>query len=353
MVPFRIIHYLNQFFAGQGGEDQADLPVQVCPGPLGPGKRLQGLLEGSAEIAVTVYCGDNYFPAHRAEALEGILRITREEDIQIVVAGPAFAAGRYGFACVEVCHFLSTSLGLDCVTGIHPKSPALEGFKQYRDRRVFALPTAENVSGMEKALGKMAGFIRKLSSGASIGSASEEGYLPHGIRLVEVAKRRGVERALDMLLDKLGGRSFSTEIPVSSLQKVSVAPPIMNFSNITVALATTAGVVEAGNPDGFKTHRNTKWKKYSIAGLNSMQDKPWEVRHGGYNTLFMLGNANYSVPLDVCRDLEKKGLFGKLSPHYYSSPGQGGEISVMEGIGQAMASDMKAEGVGAVLLVST
>ena len=28
-APVRVVHYVNQFFAGIGGEDKADLPVQV------------------------------------------------------------------------------------------------------------------------------------------------------------------------------------------------------------------------------------------------------------------------------------------------------------------------------------
>ena len=36
----KIIHYLNQFFAGIGGENKADVPVGLIEGAVGPGKRL-------------------------------------------------------------------------------------------------------------------------------------------------------------------------------------------------------------------------------------------------------------------------------------------------------------------------
>ena len=353
MEKVRVMHYINQFFAGVGSEDKADLALTFREGAMGPGKRLQSLLGDSAEVVITVYCGDNYFAKHYDEAVERLLQIARDYEAKIVVAGPAFASGRYGFTCVEICHALSASVGLDCITGFHAENPAIEGYRQYKDRRFFAFPTAESVSGMDEALSTMARFVFKFAAGSAIGSASEEGYIPRGFRVVEVVEKSSAERAVDMLLDKMADRSFSTEIPIGSLEKVLVAPPTDNLGNATLALVSTAGVVPAGNPDGFKMHRNTHWKKYSIAGLNSMKDAQWEVRHGGYNTAFMSDDANYGVPVDVCRKLETEGAFSKLYPYFYTIPGINGLISVMQEVGKEIASDMKAEGVDAALLVST
>ena len=119
MSQFRVMHYLNQFFAGVGGEDKADVPLYSQEGPMGPGKRLQDLLRDSANIVITTYCGDNYFSEHTDDVLGKISQIARDQAVDIVVAGPAFEAGRYGFACIEVCHFLSSSAGLPCVTGMY------------------------------------------------------------------------------------------------------------------------------------------------------------------------------------------------------------------------------------------
>jgi glycine reductase len=128
------MHYLNQFFVGIGGEEKADVPVGSREGTVGPGKRLQDLLGDSAKIVTTVYCGDNYFAEHSDEALASTLRIAKDQDVKIVVAGPAFQAGRYGFACAEVMHYLRTSLDLYCVGGTHIENPAVATYKQYKDR---------------------------------------------------------------------------------------------------------------------------------------------------------------------------------------------------------------------------
>ncbi|MBI4525961.1 MAG: glycine/betaine/sarcosine/D-proline family reductase selenoprotein B [Deltaproteobacteria bacterium] len=353
MAKLRVMHYLNQFFAGIGGEEKAGTPVAFLEGPVGPGKRLQSLMEGSAEIVVTALCGDNYFAERTDEVLASILEIARIRDVNFLVAGPAFASGRYGVACAQVCHSVSASLALQCVTGMHPDNPGAEIYKQHKNRSLFLLPTTEAVVGMESALYSIALLVSKLAAGSTIGPPAKEGYLPRGIRVDEIATRSGAARAVSMLLDKLSGRPVTTEIPIESLDVVPAAPPVLNLSKTVLALVTTSGIVPLGNPDGFRGYQNSKWAKYSIENLNSMQDSGWEVVHGGYNTEFMKKNPNYGVPLDACRKLERAGVFDGLHFDFYATPGARGLISVMQDIGREIALDMQAHRVGGVLLVAT
>ena len=41
VTPVRAVHYLNQFFAGIGGEDVANIPPRMQDGPVGSGRALQ------------------------------------------------------------------------------------------------------------------------------------------------------------------------------------------------------------------------------------------------------------------------------------------------------------------------
>lgn len=353
MAQARVMHYLNQFFAGMGGEEKADTPLGFYEEPVGPGKRLQALLRDSAKIVVTPYCGDNYFHEHHDEVLEKVLQIAKDKDVQMVVAGPAFGAGRYGSACVEVCHYLSSSANLHGVTGMYIENPGVDAYKQYKDRRVFILPTSDAITDMEDALSKMAKFALKLASGSIIGSAIEEGYIPRGFRFQEAVSKSGVERAIDMLLNKVAGRSFTTEVPLEKLEEIPVAPRITNLKDACIALASSSGVTSAGNPYGFTAYRNTQFKKYSIEKLNSMLDTKWDVMHGGYDTGEMYDNTNFGVPLDAARELEREGVFARLYPYFYGTTGVQALISAMEAIGRGIAADMKAESVNGVLLVST
>ncbi len=355
MAQANVLHYLNQFFAGKGGEDKADTALSFAEGPMGPGKRVQALLGNSATITATAYCGDNYFVEHSAEVQEQILQFAKDREISIVVAGPAFAAGRYGFACEEVCHFLSSSRALSSVIGMHNENPAVEGYKQYRDRNVFIVPTAESLSGsnMEDALSRMAQFISKLAAGAPIGSSLLEGYIPRGFRIDETVPKTGAERAIAMLLDRISGRPFVTEIPLEGLDAMAFAAGIDNLKEAHLAIITTSGVVPQGNPDNFKVQRNSQWKKYSIEGMKAMKAVDWEVVHGGHNPMFINNNPNFSVPLDACRELVAEGYFAKLYSSYYVTSGAQALVSAMETIGKEIALDLKAEGVDGAVLVAT
>ena len=129
--------------------------------------------------------------------------------------------------------------------------------------------------------------------------------------------------------------------------------PLADLAHANIAVVTTSGVVPWGNPDGFRTYRNTSWRKYNISELKALEPNVWEAVHGGYNTSFMNKNPHYGVPLDALRNLEAEKVIGKLYPAYYVLPGNQGAPSVMKRIGHEIADDLRAAGVDGVLLVST
>ncbi|HZD39442.1 MAG TPA: glycine/sarcosine/betaine reductase selenoprotein B family protein, partial [Terriglobales bacterium] len=63
----RVVHYLNQFFGGRGGEDKAGMPLEVRSGAVGPGMLLERLLGEDTQVVVTLVCGDNYAVEHQQE----------------------------------------------------------------------------------------------------------------------------------------------------------------------------------------------------------------------------------------------------------------------------------------------
>ena len=59
MAKYRVVHYINQFYAGIGGEEQADTGLFCEEGPKGPGMAFKGALGPDFEIVATIYWGDN------------------------------------------------------------------------------------------------------------------------------------------------------------------------------------------------------------------------------------------------------------------------------------------------------
>ena len=124
-TPLRVVHYLNQFFAGIGGEDAANIPPRIQDAPVGAGRPLQQILQGEATIIASVICGDNYLNDARDKALAAIVDMLQERKPDIVIAGPAFESGRYGLACTEVCK-AAQRIGIPALSGMHPDNPGVE-----------------------------------------------------------------------------------------------------------------------------------------------------------------------------------------------------------------------------------
>ena len=350
-----IVHVINQFFAGLGGEEKAGVPVGVIEGAAGAARGLELQLGEKAKIACTIYFGDNFFHEHKEDAMPAILDAVRSAQPQVLVAGPAFNSGRYGLSCVEICNAVANILNIPCVTAMHDENPGVGAYRDAAKLRVYCLPTAETTAGMTDALKRLAQFALRLARDESIGPAQQEGYIGRGIRRLEKTDRPGVDRAIDMLLKKIKNQPFESELPMEIWDDTPPAPPLTHVENRTIAVVTTSGVVPWGNPDQFKTYRNTHWRKYNIAELKELEPGKWEAVHGGYNLAYMNKNPHYGVPLDALRALEAEGAIGpgKLYPAYYVIPGNQGSPAVMRRVGQEIATDLKKENVEGVLFVAT
>jgi glycine reductase len=351
----RIVHIINQFFAGIGGEDKADVAVGVTDGAAGAARGLQAHLGERGQVVATIHFGDNYFHEHKDDAIAAILAGLKEHRPDVIVAGPAFNAGRYGLACAEICQTVSERLGLPCVSGMEPENPAVSLYREAHNDKVFFFPTSETAAGMAAALKTIAPFACRLALGEEIGAANVEGYLPRGIRRLTRVDRPAADRAIDMLLAKVAGQPFETEVPMEIWDKVAPAAPLPDVAAAKLAVICTGGVVPWGNPDGFKTYRNTFWRKYNFAELKTLESGKWEAVHGGYNVAFMNQNPHYGLPLDALRTLESEGKIGrgKLYPAYYVIPGNQGSPAVMRRVGQEIGADLRKEGIDGVLLVAT
>src|SRR2546421_13070611 len=123
MTALRVVHYLNQFFAGIGAEDKADTSPGQREGTIGPGRVLQQALGDGAEIVATVYCGDNH-AGEKLGAIEAIVDLIAEHRPSLVITGPAFSAGRYGWACGQGALRAPERLGGTGISGMHVDNPA-------------------------------------------------------------------------------------------------------------------------------------------------------------------------------------------------------------------------------------
>ncbi len=344
----RIVHYVNQFFAGVGAEDKADVGPGRKDGLGGPSLALQRALGEAGQVVSTLYCGDNYV-AERDDAVSEILDLIAREKPDILIAGPAFGAGRYGLACGKVCVQAQDHLGVTAVTGMHPDNPAADLFRS----KVCVVRTQSTAAGMAEAIQSMARLAFKLYAKQELRSPGEDGYLPTGRRTHFFAEKNAAERAIDMLLRKVNGQPFVTEWPLPTYSRVLPAPPIPDLSAATIAVVTTGGIVPNGNPDRLESAYVTKWLKYPIAGLDRLEPECWQSVHGGFDTTIINEDPNRLVPLDALRALEKKGLFKRLYDELYTTVGNTSSIPTVRKFGQEMARELKAAGVDGVILTST
>lgn len=348
-MPYRVVHYINQFFGQIGGEDKADTKPFVKEGAVGPGLALQGALGQDAAVVATIVCGDGYFNENMETAKKEIISMIKSYSPDVLIAGPAFNAGRYGVACGAICKEAKDKLGILAVTGMYPENPGVEIYK----KDVYIIKTSDSAAGMRNAIPLMAKFALKLLKGEPIGSPDEDNYIERGIRKNVFKDELGAKRAVDMLIAKLNNREFTTEYPMPVFDRVAPNPPVKDMSKAKVALVTSGGIVPKGNPDKIESSSASKYGKYSIAGVDALTPDMYETAHGGYDPVYANSDPNRVLPVDAMRELEKEGVIGKLYEYYYATVGNGTSVANARKYAQAIAKDLIADGVQAVILTST
>lgn len=344
----RIVHYVNQFFAGLGGEESAGTAPGHLEGATGPGRLLQSLLGEGAAIVTTVYCGDDHFSENEEEATVRLLELMAAAKPDLLFAGPAFGSGRYGLACAGVCRAASAELGIPVLTAMSPSNPGADTIRG----EIPVVRTGESSGDMRTALERSAVMIVKALSGEAVAPGSEEGLLPRGGRWNTRVARRAAERAVDLVLAKLAGGPMDTEIPLPPLQEVAPAPGIRNLGHAKVALITTGGLVPRGNPDGIKSYLSTHFGAYDLESKEHLTADEFESVHGGFFTAAVNEDPNRLIPLDVLRDAVREGSLGALHEYFYSTTGNGTPIETAASMARDIAASLEEDGVDGVILTS-
>jgi glycine reductase complex component B subunit gamma len=343
----RVAHYLNQFFAGIGGEEAADTSPQVRPDPLGPGRALAALLGEDGAVVSTLVCGDDFFNEHPDGAHAAVREWLAETRPDLVVAGPAFAAGRYGVACSHVCRIAEEG-GVPAVTGLHPENPG-----RLVHARAYAVPAPRTAAGMKATLEAMVALGRKLAAGSELGPAETDGYLPRNVRRPGYREKPGAERAVEMLVAKLSGEPFRTELPVEAYDAVPPAPPVADPARARIGLVTSGAIVPKGNPDRLKRASESRWSRYPLDGLEELTADDHECVHGGFFNMIACENPNLVLPLDAVRALEHEGAIGSVAEFYCCTTGNDQRLADCARNGREIASALAEAGVEAAILVAT
>ena len=344
----KVVHYINQFYAGKGGEEMANIPPEKVKGFVGPGMAFNAAFKGEAEIVATVFCGDSYFNENK-EAIDTVIAMIKEEQPDIVICGPAFNAGRYGVACGTVASEVKAQLGIPTLTGMYEENPGVDMFKS----KTIIMKTKDSAAGMRAAVAAMAPVALRMAKGEELGSAAAEGYFPTGIRKGLFEEKRGSARAVDMLLKKLAGEEFETEYPMPQFDRVQPNPAVADLAHAKVALVTSGGIVPKGNPDHIESSSASHYGKYDIDGVQVLTDKTYETAHGGYDPVYANADPNRVLPVDVMREFEKEGRIGELSHYYYATVGNGTAVASAKKFADTFSKELIADGVQAVILTST
>ena len=125
--------------------------------------------------------------------------------------------------------------------------------------KIYIVETSISAAGMRQALPVMGTLAEKLLEGGEIGFPEEEGYIAQGFRVNVHTKKNGAERAVDMMIKKLRGELYVTELPMPVFDRVKPAPAVKDMAHARIALIKmcirdsieTVRIITGGNVDSI------------------------------------------------------------------------------------------------------
>ena len=345
----RVVHYVNQFFGGLGGEEKAGAPLESHEGAVGPGKLLEQLLGIDAQVVLTLICGDNYAVEDQESMIVAALQKVRAANADLFVAGPCFLARRYGMAAGALCSVVQSKLGIPVIAAMAKENP---GADLYREM-LYIVDSGDNATKMRDALTLMASLAKKLIDKQVVGLPREEGYIPRGLIRDQFVEKTAAQRLVEMVLAKVKDEPFESEMMPTAFAPVPMPPGIKDLKKAKLMLITDGGLVPKGNPDKIQGSAATRWGSYNIKDCADLSGDDYEISHGGYDPQFVRQDPDRLVPLDVMRDLEREGVVGELYDEFLSTSGLANPLSNTRRMGREMAEKAKRLGIDAIILTST
>lgn len=345
----KAIHYINQFFAGIGGEDTADYKPEIREGLVGPALALSNIID--AEVTHTIICGDNFMGSNTDEAVEIILGFLEDKEFDIFIAGPAFQAGRYGVACGTICKAVKEKFNVPVITSMNIENPGVAMFK--KDMHIFK--GGKSAAKLRDDIKVMGDFANKILKGEKTGSADEEGFFPRGIRkqVWLESEQTAAERGVAMLIKKLNNQPYITELPIPKQDKVPIAAPIKDLSKANIAIVTTGGIVPVENPDRIQSASATRWGRYDISKDERLDSGVYKTIHAGFDPAAADADPNIVAPIDVMKVFLKEGKIGKLHDYLYSTVGTGTTEAEAVRMSQEIVEKLLEDKVDGVIMTST
>jgi len=348
----KAIVYLNQFFGQIGGEEVADHEPEIRNEKVGAAMLYDQLLDG--EVTHTIICGDNFMGSNEEQAVDRILGFLKDKEFDIFFAGPAFQAGRYGIACGAIGKAVKEEFDVSVISSMNEENP---GVKMYK-KDIYIFPGGKSAAKMRDDVTKMVEFGNKILSGEKLLPAEQEGFFKRGIRHQYFLEDEtpAYERAIDMLLKKINGEDFVSELPIPEIDTVEIADPIKDLSKATIALVTSGGIVPIDNPDKIQSASATRWGKYYIADVDKLKNRreeSFKTIHAGYDPKAADADPNRVVPVDAMRKYEQEGKIGSLYEYFYSTVGTGTSQDEAARMGKEITQELIENNIQAVIETST
>lgn len=323
---FRVVHYINQFYADIGGKELSYIVPELRDGCVGLGAEFNQIWKNEAKIVNTIVCGDAWFIENQIETEECVIEWLKEIRPDCFIVGPALKAGDYNYICNNIALAVQKRLGIPVLIGANTINLTLKLQSKVDVAEVegFSGDTREIVTIMaEKALELMYENSEQYCSEYCYSIAHSEGEKGNATCLSHIQRKEDTEKS-DVLVSanipSVVKRTYGGEETCVSSKTNKIIIPGGSIS-VVKANHSSLSLNESGSLQIEMESSMTAEELAYLTGLSVPECRRFmDVNHLNGDEafeaidIFMQSlNDNVAVPVMIAGCMYNAGIYSKMA----------------------------------------
>ena len=168
----KILLIFDQGLAGAGGKSNPNVGLQIAKGGVGSALMLQPFFEPiGGNVVATLYCGNEYFLAHKEEVVLKMTKMAEKIKPDIVLCGPCFNFYDYALMSAMITEQIQKESDIPVVTIMSQENT--ETIEQYKGEIPILKMPKKGGTGLSDSFRDLAAWMKAKVEGQNPASLEE------------------------------------------------------------------------------------------------------------------------------------------------------------------------------------
>ena len=163
----KVLMIFDQIQAGQGGKENASLPLGGKGMAIGSASMLEPALKDvDGKVIACLYCGDGFYKANEEEVKMKMVAMVKKMNPDVVICGPAFNYYGYAQMCAVLANEINNKTNIPAIAAMSKENE--QTISDYKDLVNIVIMPKKGGTGLSESLRNICTLAKKKVDGEDI-----------------------------------------------------------------------------------------------------------------------------------------------------------------------------------------